>query len=189
MTRVCQITLICEDWRQSAFARGFLEKANVGNRVYETRNPGGSGHDWVKTKFFNEVQNLTRFAEGRGVLGLIDEDGQGVTTREHQVVTPLKELGISLGPDKGKCLLIPTRNIETWLYWLVGHKNGRSIQVDEITDYKNAPPRGEKIHNHDCRPAGQYLHSLNHVGLPTGCPSMLMQALDDLREFLKAVRR
>ena len=59
-------------------------------------NPGGSGHDWVKTQFAQEAANLAGFAEGRGVLGLLDEDGRGATVRQQEVAGRLRERG--LGP-------------------------------------------------------------------------------------------
>jgi len=86
MTRVCKIILVCEGWRDSAFARGFLAAAAVDARAVDPKvNPGGCGHGWVKGKFVEEVANLTRFSEGRGVLGLMDEDGQGLAVREREV--------------------------------------------------------------------------------------------------------
>ncbi len=193
MSRVCKIILVCEGWRDSAFARGFLVEAGVGRRSIEPRtNPGGSGHDWVKTQFIEEVANLDRFSEGRGVLGLLDEDGQGVSTRQQEIADRLKAHGLgSLAPNDGRCLLLPARNLETWLYWLTGQKNGLLVVVDETTDYKQVgpPAAASPIGNEHCRPAGEWLHTLNHSQLPQGCPPMLGQALGQLREFLNAVRR
>ena len=73
--------VVCEGWRDSAFARGFLKQANVEPRSIDVKqNPRGSGHDWVMTTFVQEVANLNRFSEGRGVLGLVDEDGAGTAS-------------------------------------------------------------------------------------------------------------
>jgi len=190
MSRICRIILVCEGWRDSAFARGFLETAGVG-QVDPHPNPGGCGHDWVKTKFVEEVANLKRFSEGRGVLGLLDEDGQGVRIRLGEVNTRLQAVGLPpLNEVDGRCLLLPTRNIETWLYWLKAQRNGQPVAVDETTNYKSTEPPGvSKISGADCRPAGEYLHSLNHAALPTGCPPMLGQSLGRLRAFLNAARR
>src|SRR5208282_5926048 len=142
MARVCNIVLVCEGWRDSAFARGFLETS--GNRkIHERRNPRGSGHGWVKSQFVVEVANLTRFSEGRGVLGLLDEDGQGVSKREEDIAGALKTR--NLGPiaaNDGRCLLLPTRNLETWLYWLKSHQSGTLVSIDETTNFKRQPPTG-----------------------------------------------
>lgn len=193
MSRICRIVLVCEDWRSSRFARGFLSAANIDERCVDAQtNPGGSGHDWVKAKFADEVANLGRFAEGRGVLGLLDEDGQGAAVRENEVVARLAARGLpSLAAHEGRCLLLPARNIETWLYWLTGQTNGESIEVNETTDYKrNGPPDGiRRMADADCLPAGAFLHTLNHTRLSVGCPPMLGNALIKLREFLDAVRR
>jgi len=193
MSRVTKIILICEGWRDSAFARGFLASAGIDSRSVDAKvNPGGSGHDWVKIRFVEEVANLAKFSEGRGILGLLDEDGQGAAARENEIANRLHTQGLSpLAPHEGRCLLLPTRNIETWLYWLKAQRGGTTLSVDEITDYKiNGPPEGSaRLNSEDCRPAGEHLHTLNHTKLPAGCPQMLGKAIGELREFLKAVRR
>ncbi len=193
MSRVCKIILVCEGWRDSAFARGFLEAAGIGARSIDAKtNPGGSGHDWVKTQFAQEAANLARFAEGRGVLGLLDEDGQGAAFREKEVADRLRERGLGpISAQDGRCLLLPTRNLETWLYWLTAQRCGLPSTVDETTDYKrDSPPAGSpRMSDAHCGPAGKYLHTLNHANPPEGCPLMLGRALGQLREFLNAVRR
>lgn len=113
MSRVCKIILVCEGFRDSAFARAFLYESGIDARSVEARtNPGGSGHDWVRTQFVEEVANLNRFTEGRGVLGLLDEDGQGMAVRRGQVATRLQSQNLpAINPNQGRCLLLPTRNI------------------------------------------------------------------------------
>jgi len=188
MARVCTIILVCEGWRDSAFARGFLEMSG-NRRIYPKVNPRGSGHGWVKAQFVNEIANLTRFSEGRGVLGLLDEDGD--SGRENEIVIALaaQNLG-SLSARDGRCLLLPTRNLETWLYWLKCHQNGIPASIDETTDFKRQPPGGaSRITDRDCRPAGEYLHKLDHTKLPEHCPPMLRRGLVQLRDFVEAVSR
>ncbi len=132
MTRVCKIILVCEGWRDSAFARGFLAAAAVDARAVDPKvNPGG------------------------------------------------------------RCLLLPARNIETWLYWLIANEEGVPVDMNETTNYKtDGPPSGcSRVGNEDCRPAGEHLHTLNHAAMPTGCPPALGQSLGRLREFLGGVRR
>ena len=138
-----------------------------------------------------EVGELTRFSEGRGVLGLLDEDGQGVSAREREIEEALhaRNLG-SLSVSDGRCLLLPTRNLETWLYWLKSHQSGTIVSIDETTDFKRQPPTDmARIDDVHCRPAGEHLHTLDHTRMPEGCPSMLRRGLKQLREFVIAVRR
>jgi hypothetical protein len=192
MSRICKIIVVCEDWRHSAFARGFLTAAGVDERTLDPRvNPGGSGHDWVRDQFVAEIANLKRFSEGRGVLGLLDEDGRGVAARELELAALLKARGLlPIAAHEGRCLLLPTRNIETWIYWLAGQRNKAPVVVDEITDYKKGlPMSARRSLDKDCRPAGAHFHKLNHAQAPQGCPPMLTQALGHLRDFLNAVRR
>jgi hypothetical protein len=108
------------------------------------------------------------------------------------VADRLRERGLGpISAQDGRCLLLPTRNLETWLYWLTAQRGGFPSNVDETTDYKKeGPPAGlSRIGNDHCRPAGEYLHTLNHAQTPNGCPLMLGLALGRLREFLNAVRR
>ncbi len=144
-------------------------------------------------QFVEEVANLMRFSEGRGVLALLDEDGQGVANRTREVSGALaaRSLPRAATASEGRCLLLPARNIETWLYWLIAQQNGIRVSMDEVIDYKiNGPPTGcARLKNEQCRPAGEYLHSLNHIQMPNGFPPLLGQALALLREFLRAVRR
>ncbi len=167
--------------------------SSVDGRTIDPKpNPGGSGHDWVKNQFVVEVANLCRFSEGRGVLGLIDEDGQGVAARGREVEDLLKKRDLPpISPREGRCLLLPTRNLETWLYWLTACRHGVSLVVDEVADYKkDGPPGGaSRIRNEDCGPAGAALHALDHTQPPQRCPPMLVRALGHLREFLEALRR
>jgi hypothetical protein len=122
---------------------------------------------------------------------LLDEDGQGIAGRENSIVEALRErmLG-SILPSEGRCLLLPTRNLETWLYWLKSQQIGTVVAIDEKTDFKRQPPSGiARLDNRDCRPAGEYLYSLDHTRMPEPCPSMLRQGLAQLRDFVKAVER
>jgi len=174
MARVCNIVLVCEGWRDSAFARGFLEKS--GNRkIHDKRNPRGSGHGWVRRQFVEEVAALARFSEGWGVLGLLDEDGQGVSVRESEIAEAMRERNLgSLSAGNGRCLLLPTRNLETWLYWLKSRQDGMLVSIDETTDFKRQSPGGmPRIADRDCRPMGEHLHTLDHTQMPEGHPSML----------------
>jgi 5S rRNA maturation endonuclease (ribonuclease M5) len=190
MARVCNIVLVCEGKRDSSFARGFLERS--GNwRILDRRTQRGSGHGWVRSQFVKEVAALVRFSEGRGVLGLLDEDGQGASVREKEIEDALRAQNLgSLSASEGRCLLLPTRNLETWLYWLKGRQSETIVSIDEKTDFKRRSPIGiAPIDDWDCRPVGQYFHTLDHTRLPEGCPSMLCKGLAQLRNFVNAVRR
>ena len=191
MPRVCKIVLVCEGWRDSRFIRSFLQEAAVDPRKFDAReNPGGSGHDWVKDEFVEAVAQLQRFREGRGVIGLLDEDGQGIAARRAAVVQCLAARGLPpLGSAEGRCLLLPTRNIETWLYWLESNRANRGWAINEVTDYKETRPAGISRKETDalCQSAGAHLHSLNHTALPGDCPPMLADALGQLRAFLSAL--
>lgn len=193
MARVCKIVLVCEGWRDQRFAVSFLKAAGINPRSIEPKtNPSGSGYDWVKRQFLSEVKYLQQFREGRGVLGIIDEDGQGDMARVNDISNCLRSENLPvINPSEGRCLLLPKRNIETWLYWLTGQIASTPVSVDEVTDYKNASGSNMqfRIEDNHCSPAGEFLHSLNHTDLPAGCPIQLQNSLVSLRNFLNAVRR
>ena len=192
MSRVCNIVLVCEGGRDSAFARAFLKQAGIDVRKVTPReNQGGSGHDWVINETVEAIADLGKYAEGRGVLSLLDEDGQDVAKRRSAISAKLKARNLpALSPTDGRCLLLPKRNIETWLYWLRGQRADSAVKVNETDDYKKTAPTSAsgRISNEDCGPAGAYLHSLDHTNLPADCPPMLKQELKDLRAFLNALR-
>ena len=125
------------------------------------------------------------------MLALIDEDGKGATTRQSEIIQKLDAEDLpTISAAEGRCLLVPMRNLETWLYWITANRTNRQVTVDETTDYKKTGPSGiERVENADCRPAGEYLHGLDHTRMPASCPPMLTTALGQLREFLKAVKR
>ena len=181
MSRVCRIVLVCEGWRDSRFARSFLEASVDPRKIEDRRNPGGSGHDWVKDEFVEGIADLQRFREGRGVLGLLDEDGQGVANRRKEVAKRLAERDLPpLADNAGRCLLLPTRNLETWLYWLESQRNGRGWVINEEDDYKTKRPAGisDKETDGFCRPAGAYLHSEPNQKGPGGAAFVFTQSGD-----------
>jgi hypothetical protein len=189
MSRVCTITLVCEGWEDKRLVRAFLDKA-IQARVNARPNLMGCGYEWVIKEFVQEVRNLGRFSEGRGVIGVIDEDGLGSDRRNH-INRLLHDQALpDIEASKGRCLLLAIRNIETWAYWLKANRLNQSIEVDEISNYKNAAPDGvEKLKTTDWRDAGNHLHQLDHTNMPGTCPAGLVLGLQELRAFVQAVRR
>ena len=117
---------------------------------------------------------------------------EDVLSRKREVDERLVARGLpQTRASNGRCLLLPARNVETWLYWPIAQRDGIPTSVDETTNYKvDGPPAGcARLRNEQCRPAGEYLHSLNHAAMPTGFPPLLGQGLGMLRDFLGAVRR
>ena len=197
MPCVCEIVIVCEDRRHSRFVRAFLAAANVKGRIVTHQSTAGRGSafDYVLDRYVEESRLLTRYREGHGLIGILDDDGHG-PKRRRALEDKLKAAGLGeLSPDAGRCLLIPARNIETWLYWLTAKIQGWALNIEETVNYKDGPggkpPDGapRRIAFEDCQPAGNHLHELDHTKLPDDCPPQLAGALQSLREFLRAVKR
>jgi hypothetical protein len=194
MARVCRIVLVCEGWEDVAFLKGFFTEAGIKLGIEARKNPRGRGcgFDYVREIFAQEVQLLGRYHEGRGVLAMIDEDGKGVEVRRSSVTSLLEPKDLPrLDCSQGRCLILPKRNIETWIYWLTGAKINDTWQVSETDDYKKTRPAGatRALENEDWRVAGRKLHSINHTTPPAGMPAELLVTLNNLRKFIQAVKR
>ena len=193
MGRVSRVVVVCEGFEDSAFARGFFNEAGLSREIQPRENPRGksSGHDFVRKAFVEEVKNLQRFKEGRGVIGFIDEDSTGTEKRITQIDSDLRKLGLpEISASSGRCVLVPVRNLETWVYWLRANQENRQCQANETEDFKQRPPKGEtKLEKKDFSAAGSTFHTLNPASLPKDCLPALGQARLYLRQFLDAVRR
>jgi hypothetical protein len=190
MSRVYPITVVCEGHEDEQFICSFLGKVLETHITRVTSPLGrGCGFDWVKQHFVQEVNNLRLFTEGRGVLGLMDEDGTGMS-RTDQISDTLHQKSLpDINSSQGRCLLLAIRNIETWAYWLKANQHGNSVVVDEQLNYKNTPPPGiERLTNADWKKAGVHLHTLNHTQMPGDCPQGLVLGFVQLRAFVQAVR-
>lgn len=193
--RVCSIVVVGEGPADIAFMSGFFDVVNIGNRQRQTRqNPRGKGSafDFVRETLWREVEALQRYREGRGVVGMIDEDGQGVETRrswvsEFKPAAALPDLDCA----GGRCLLIPRRNLETWTYWLNGQRENAPFEVSEEENYKTRKPgpATRRLDSADFRAGGRHLATLDHTAPPVGMPPELRNALSSLRGFVSAVRR
>jgi hypothetical protein len=187
--------VIGEGWEDVAFLAGFLDQAGIGSRQRTPlQNPKGrgSGFDFVRKCLPEELLKLRRFAEGRGVVAMIDEDGKSVEARLNWVSQRIPEKSAdALDCSAGRCLLIPKRNLETWTYWLTGRIANEAWAVSEEANYKTSKPdsASRRLENADFRAAGKHLHTLDHTSPPEGMPDQLMAALASLRAFVGAVRR
>jgi hypothetical protein len=173
---------------------GFLTNVGIKSGIEAKRNPRGkgSGFDYVRNVFAEEVRAMTSYREGRGVLALMDEDGKGIENRRSWVNSHLEELKLPESDcAEGRCLVLTKRNVETWVYWLTGFRLGEEWGVSETGNYKTSRPAGasRRLENKDWREAGRKLHSIDHTSPPAGMPQELLFSLEKLREFVRAVRR
>jgi hypothetical protein len=207
MSRACRIVVVPEDRDHAALARGYFHERGVEPRAYQVARQwsGKNGNfDRVRQWFAQEVRwqakGLVRF----GVIALIDEDGQGLAVRRQSVAEELVRLSLpALDPSKGRLLVIPVRNVETWMVWGARWSEaGRPLspgsaagfpKVDETHDYKRWKTRnGEPLPRESALDAfqlGRAIAALNPAAPPSGLPPALEEILRPWDDFLDWARR
>jgi len=138
--------VLCEDEQHYAFARRFLaHMTQPGMR--ECYKVLGPGHQGVRAKLGAEVLAIRRRGSMAALLAILDADGHGVAARRRYVLELCREEEIPRADDP-VAVLVPERNIETWIAWLGG------AEVDAVTRYPKL--RRER----DCEPAVKRLKEL-----------------------------
>ena len=175
MARLCSLTVIlCEDQQQEVFIRHFLSKKGYGPRQMRIeRCPAGkqAGEQFVRERYPTELKALRqRTAKaGTSLLVMMDADTSTVNDEVKRLDAVCREQGVAIRrPGEKVVMLIPRRNIETWIHFL----NGES--VDEETEYRKL--RFES----DCKPGVNRLYEMCSKGeCPTDFPDSLKAACDE----------
>ncbi|MEA5619431.1 hypothetical protein VB711_16505 [Cronbergia sp. UHCC 0137] len=129
--RRLQITILCEDRQQEVFARYFLNKRGFTGTIKTLICLKGAGEQFVRERYPKEVKayRSRNYISGMLVV-LIDADKKTVEERLQQLDNALLEDSQPIRQPGEKILIIvPKRNIETWIYYLQGKI------VDEETKY------------------------------------------------------
>lgn len=139
--RRTQIVLLCEDAQHEAFGRRFLEQCGWRKQqIRVERSPKGEtcGEQWVRERYPGEVDGLRRSHVARALVVLIDADKH--TSRADQLEDSLRNHNLAeRRDDEAIAILIPRRNIETWIHHLRGNA------VDETTAYPHLTRERECI--------------------------------------------
>jgi hypothetical protein len=135
--RSVEVVILCEDTQQEVFVRCWLEKKGFNPRKFRIRkSPGskGSAEQFVRIHYPAEVQAQRQKASyspvGSSLVVAVDADILTVDLRK-QMLDQQLETSLQQKRQLGEkiALLIPKRNIETWIYHLRGQT------VDEETAY------------------------------------------------------
>ncbi|MBC7964253.1 MAG: hypothetical protein H7Y05_15075 [Steroidobacteraceae bacterium] len=127
--------ILCEDQQQEVFIRHFLMKKGYTQRQMRIeRCPSGkqAGEQFVREKYPAELKALRqRTAKAEtALLVMIDADTGTVTEMAKRLDAICSEQGVAVRNQNDRAvLLIPRRNIETWVHFLDGEA------VDETTAY------------------------------------------------------
>jgi hypothetical protein len=132
--RKVEIVLICEDNQHEAFIRRFLKRKGYSNKPRVEKSPSGRGsaEKWVRERYVIELQayRSRRKELNHRLIVIRDGDGYSVDARIEQMNEACKAHSCE-ERQKGErvMILIPCRNIETWIAYLRGQT------VDESKNY------------------------------------------------------
>ena len=207
MSRYCKSVVLPEDAAHADLARGYFQGRSVDERTYELQRrwTGRNGNFAAVRRWFCEEIRLQvrRLSSRRSILALIDEDGQGLESRRNEIRDELNRLGLpEINPSEGRCLVLPMRNVETWMVWAARWQNAGCptspatppgyLPVDELNDYKRFRTRsGEIVPREPLAAAyilGKAIAKLNPVMPPAGLPPALQAVLQPLNDFLRWAR-
>jgi hypothetical protein len=170
-SRRVNTVILCEDLQQAVFVRRFLIGAGRAEpraiAIKHCPKGRGCGFQHVLENFPTEVK---AFRSKSSYLTLclivvIDADNCSVEQRICQLDDCLRSTGQSLRTDEERIvILIPKRNIESWIYYLMGQ------EVDETTTYNKLTQET------DCLPAVRRLVEWFRSDIPIEAPDSLKRA-------------
>ncbi len=134
--RHADIIVLCEDRTHANFVCHYLKKRGFNHRQLRVRpvpHGSGSGAQFVLQGYATEVKAYRSQANhlSLALITVIDADRQEVQHIHHCLEGQLQNANIENRKTGERiALLVPKRNIETWIVYLQG------TPVDEESDYK-----------------------------------------------------
>ncbi|MBF0184965.1 MAG: hypothetical protein HQM06_11330 [Magnetococcales bacterium] len=126
--------LLCEDQQTERFIKQYLLQSGWNHRDIRTviRQHGkGAAEQWVRQSLPAELKAM-RSKQNRVLIVGTDADKMSVTSRIQTLIKECKVNNVAwIKPNERVLLIIPKRNIETWIAFLHG------ASVDEEKDYQH----------------------------------------------------
>lgn len=140
-----EVIILCEDIAHERFIRQYLICCGFEDRrIKDFSNPKGikvnNNNDFVLKHYASLVKSYrSKNFQNHAVVVMIDADNNSLSDM-------IRSLNMALDEEEGKlnrdprfpsdkiAIFVPTRNIETWFYYINFDKN-----CDETTDYKKHP--------------------------------------------------
>lgn len=127
-SRNVSVIILCEDTQQDVFVRQWLESKGLNSRKFRVlKNPlgRGSGEQFVRSRYPIEVEELRRVGTyspvGLSLIVMIDADLFTVQQRHDELDRKLEEALLNpRGNDERIAILVPKRNVETWIHYMSG---------------------------------------------------------------------
>lgn len=179
--RNLRFIVLAEDHTHQHFVRSWLKSAGVEPRDIFLRKvaadaTGDGGEKYVRQQYATEVQYYRSKANHQRIALIVVVDADtGTVARRHQQLEDALDQGGVPPRETGEriAILVPRRNIETWLQALVG------TTVDEVTDHKRAVQRDAM---EACIAAGDgFAAFLRRPPMTTDLPSLTAARTEDAR--------
>jgi hypothetical protein len=154
-----KIVVRCEDIQQRVFIYRFLcRKGIAGHDIKIVHCPGGDGKQFVLKQYPIEVKALRSGPPAsKALVSMIDGDDSTPADRKKQHDEVLAAEGQAVRQsDERIAIVVPKRNIETWIHHLLGESG-----INEVDEYRKF--RGEERR---CAPAAEEFarRCPNHLG-------------------------
>jgi hypothetical protein len=173
--RRAEVVILCEDTQHEVFLRRYLLKIGFPSRrirVQKSSLGRGAGDQFVRKRYPFEVREFRRRRALMkiGLAVMVDADTRTVVERHQELSRRLEESALQPRGDAEEiAILVPKRNIETWIHHLLGKT------VDEETDY---PRLGRPS---ECKAAVLALSQWSDC--PRTCPPSLQEGWRELRRL------
>jgi hypothetical protein len=135
--RYAHVVVLCEDSMHYNFVRRYLiEKGVERSDIFPRISPAGrgAGSQYVLKTFPVEVRAIRRRACRAGLVAVVDADASSVEDRLRQFETSLAESRQNRRDDAERiALLVPKRNVETWVFHLLGNEVNEDDYKKRVT--------------------------------------------------------
>ena len=130
MSNKVSIALLCEDYHHAQFVNQFLaKKKHFARRIfpdgYRRRETGGAkpNNDFVVRRAAREVKVVRKSHVKSALILVVDGDERGLPSRLGEIANEIKSAKMdALGGNELIAVLVPCRNIETWIHHFAGNE-------------------------------------------------------------------
>lgn len=179
--RVSQTFLLCEDDAHAQLVRRYMQKCDLETERsfiprIASRAVHGGNVKWVIEEFAKELYACRKrnILTKTLLIAVLDADNLEVAERRKQ----LKDNAEFSGQDSFLVLLIPRRNVETWIQYALNP----SHSLNETDDYKKS---SKKLDKSQFRAAANQIYDWVHMNPKPDLPDVpsLMESLDMWRRI------
>ncbi len=173
------VVIVEDDHHKMLIYRYLLRNGLSSHQITIKLSPSGKGsaEQWIRTAYASEVKayRIRQAKAATALIVIIDADTKTVQERVAQLSRTLDEEGLpEIENQEQIALLIPKRNVETWILCLTEQT------VDEATDYKRNKHDWQELIPHAAERLFQWTRP--NAALPYNC-------IDSLRNGVRALNR